>query len=154
MAVKEKKRVNGREEHIELCGIKVKGDDRLDLDENSKQLLECGWALRLQIEKLQAQLDEINEALLEGHGPGCTLMIPGLCRASLAERRLPKIIAADKLRAILGGRFDDLVREEVSYKAEGKLLAMAADGDEPLAPALRECISYAVSQAVTWRAEK
>ena len=134
--------------------IKIAGDENWPIDQGSAQLLERGWALKTKIEALQIELDAVNAALLEAHGTGCALVIAGACRASLSERRLPRIVEQDKLRALLGGRFDDLVREEVSYKAERRLLDMAADGDEPLAPALRECISYAVSQTVTWRAEK
>ena len=155
MSATEKKRVNGRKEYgKQHDGIKIVGDESAPLDDDSVQLLACGWALRMEIETMKDELDAINEALLEAHGPGCSLIIPATCRASLAERRVPKVVSAEKLRTILGSRFGDLVREEVSYKAESKLLAMAADGDEPLAPALRECISYAVSQSVTWRAEQ
>ena len=113
-----------------------------------------GWELKRQIEELEAQLKQINAQLIEAHGAGVSLVVPGVCRVSIAEREAVRVVDAERLRAVLGGRFDDLVRVEVAYKVEPRLVEMACDADEPLSPAIRACLSVGRSASVTWRAEK
>ncbi|MEJ5234146.1 MAG: hypothetical protein WHV64_18250, partial [Geminicoccaceae bacterium] len=111
-------------------------------------------ALKKEIDELEAQLKEISAKLIEAHGAGVSLVVPGVCRVSIAEREAVRVVDAERLRAVLGGRFDDLVRVEVAYKVEPRLVEMACDADEPLSPAIRACLSVGRSASVTWRAEK
>jgi hypothetical protein len=135
-------------------GVKIVDGQEQRLDAATIRKVMEGWALRQQMEDAKERLDAINAALLEQHGPGCALVVTGLCRASLVERQTVKIDDAQRLQDVLGGRFGDLVRESVTYKAEGKLIEMAADADSPLQPEIASCLSVQTSQSVTWRAER
>ncbi len=130
------------------------GGEVLPLDAASIRLVMQGWALKRQIDELDAQLKGIHAQLIEAHGVGASLIVHGVCRASIAEREAVRIKDAERLRAVLGGRFEDLVRTEVAYKPEAKLIEMACDGDEPLQPAIGACLVVGKSASVTWRAEK
>ncbi|MEW5790010.1 MAG: hypothetical protein ACOY4L_09005 [Pseudomonadota bacterium] len=118
------------------------------------RLVMQGWELKKRIDELDAQLKEINAQIIAAHGAGASLIVHGVCRASIAEREAVRIKDAERLRAVLGGRFEDLVKTEVAYKPEAKLIEMAFDGDEPLQPAIGACLVVGKSASVTWRAEK
>ncbi len=130
------------------------GGEVLPLSAAAIRLVMEGWEIRKQIEALEESLQRINGQLIEAHGTGASLIVPGVCRASIAERDSVRIKDADRLHAVLGDRFADLVRTEVTYKPEQRLIEMACDGDEPLAPAIGVCLSVSKSLSVTWRAEK
>ncbi|MDW8399833.1 MAG: hypothetical protein RMK90_14865 [Acetobacteraceae bacterium] len=135
-------------------GRVLRAGESTALDAASVRLLLEGWALKGQIEALEAQLRAVNERLIEAHGAGATLIATGVCRATITARESVSIEDAERLKGVLGFRFSDLVRTQVSYKPEGRLLEMAADGDEPLAPAIRACLKVGESVSVTWRAER
>lgn len=118
------------------------------------RLVMQGWEIKKQIDELDAQLKAINGQLIEAHGAGASLIVHGVCRASIAEREAVKIKDAERLKAVLGERFGDLVKTEVAYKPEQRLIEMACDGDEPLQPAIGACLTVGKSASVTWRAEK
>lgn len=130
------------------------GGEIVPLDAASIRLVMQGWQIKKQIEELKAALDEINAQLIEAHGHGASLIVHGVCRASIAEREAVKIKDAERLKAVLGDRFADLVKTEVSYNPEARLIEMACDGDDPLQPAIGACLTVGKSQSVTWRAEK
>lgn len=97
-----------------------------------------------------AATDEVIDLL---HSP-CSVVLAGVCRASYAVRQTVKITDPDRLAAVLGERYGDLVAESVSHKAEPKLLDMSTDGDEPLQPAIAACLKVSQSESLTFRAEK
>ncbi|TCS70745.1 hypothetical protein EDC61_11472 [Sulfuritortus calidifontis] len=134
--------------------IERDGGEVTALDAASIRLVMQGWEIRKKIDELDAQLKSINAQLIEAHGAGASLVVHGVCRASIAEREAVKITNAERLKAVLGFRFTDLVKTEIAYKPEAKLIEMAADGDEPMAPSIRECLTVGKSASVTWRAEK
>lgn len=130
------------------------GGEVTPLDAASIRLVMQGWEIKKKIEELDAQLKTINAQLMEAHGAGASLIVHGVCRASITERELVRISNAERLKAVLGFRFTDLVKTEIAYKPEQRLIEMAVDGDEPLAPSIRECLTVGKSESVTWRAEK
>jgi len=136
------------------AGVKIVDGEQTPLDASSIHLVMKGWEVKKQLDSLKEALDEINQQLIAAHGVGCALVVTGICRASLAERETVKINDAERLKAVLGFRFTDLVKTEVSYKPEAKLIEMACDGDEPLQPAIGACITIGKSESVTWRAER
>lgn len=136
------------------AGVKIADGQEVVLDAASIRKVMEGWELKRQLEALKARLDEINAELIAAHGTGCALVVTGICRASLAARESVKIADAERLQSVLGFRFTDLVKTEISYKPEQKLIEMACDGDEPLQPAIGACLTVGASQSVTWRAEK
>ncbi len=116
----------------------------------------AGWTAKLAADAARAELDEANAAIvaaMSNHGPGA-VVVPGVCRCTYVHRQAVKIDDAERLERVLGERYADLVKTAVSHKANDRLLEMAADGDEPLQPAIAACLSIAESDAVTWRAEK
>ncbi len=135
-------------------GVKIVDGQEQPLDAATIHILMEGWNIKRTIDDAKARLDEINAQLIKSHGTGCALVVTGICRASLAARQTVKVADPDRLEAVLGDRFDDLVSESVSYKAEQKLIEMASDADDPLQPAIAACLSITESQAVTWRAER
>jgi hypothetical protein len=136
------------------AGVKLVDGEQQPLDAASIRLVMKGWEVKKQADALKEALDEINAQLIEAHGTGCALVVTGICRASLAARESVKIVDAERLKAVLGFRFTDFVKTEVSYKPEAKLIEMACDGDEPLQPAIGACLSIGKSESVTWRAER
>lgn len=136
------------------AGVKIVDGEETALDAASVKLLMDGWAIKKAIEEQEKRLEEIHARLIEAHGVGCALVATGVCRASIASREAVTIADVERLKAVLGFRFTDLVKTEVKYKPEAKLIAMACDGDEPLQPAISACLKVGKSQSVTWRAEK
>lgn len=115
-----------------------------------------GWQAKQDQDAAKARLDSANARLIDlidGAYPA-SIVVPGVCRASYSVRQTVKISDPERLEAVLGGRFLDLVKESVSYKAEERLVEMASDGDEPLQPAIAACLTVTESESVTWRAEK
>ncbi|MCX8016343.1 MAG: hypothetical protein N2690_00370 [Rhodocyclaceae bacterium] len=137
------------------AGVKIiDGKEEMALDAATIRKVMEGWEVKKIIDDAKARLDAINQELVEAHGTGVALVVTGICRASLASRQQVKIKDADRLEAVLGDRFKDLVRESVSYTAEPKLVEMACDADEPLQPAVAACLFVSEGRSVTWRAEK
>lgn len=138
------------------AGEKIARDsgEVVHLDAKQIRLLMQGWEIKKQIDKLEEDLRVINAKIIETHGVGASLIVHGVCRASTAERESVRIKDADRLKAVLGERFADLVKTEVAYKPEQRLIEMACDGDEPLQPAIGACLAVGKSSTVTWRAEK
>ena len=114
----------------------------------------AGWSTKQDADAAKVDLDLANAAIIEQLGEPCSLVIPGICRASYSVRESVKVSDPAKLDALLGDRFEDLVNTTISYKPAPKLLEMVADGDNPLQPALANCLTSSNSESVTWRAEK
>jgi len=112
------------------------------------------WGLMRRIEELEAEFREVKEALAQGLGTGVSLVVTGVCRVSVASSTTVSVADVDKLRALLGERFNDLVTETVSYKPTEQLIEMSADGDDPMAPAYREVLKLRQSRVVRITAEK
>lgn len=106
------------------------------------------------IDELDEELKGLKAELAEGVGAGCSLVVPGVCRVSVAKTTSVGIKDADKLRELLGERFGDLVSESVSYKPREALISMSADGDDPMAPAYRALLTVRSSTVVRITAEK
>jgi hypothetical protein len=121
------------------------------LDAATIRLMLKGWEIVKQIDSLMEALDEINRRLIEAHGDGCELAVTDVCRVIIDASESAKITDVERLKAVLGPRFADLVKAEACYRPEQKLIEMACDGDEPLQPAIRECISIVKSEDVTWK---
>lgn len=115
----------------------------------------AAWDIRQRLEAAQAEMDAANAALSGLIGPGRSVVVAGVCRVTVAERESVSIPDPARLAAVLGAdRFGDLTRTAVTVRPERRLLEMAADGDEPLAPAIRECLKVGASVTVTWRTER
>lgn len=136
------------------AGMKIVADVEIGLEPKEIRLIMEGWEVKRLIDDAKARLDAINARLLEAHGPGCALVVTGLCRASLAERQTVKVSGHERLEKVLGARYADLVAERVNYTAEPRLIELATDGDDPLQPAIAACLTIGGGQTVTWRAEK
>jgi len=52
----------------------------------------------------------------------------------------PAVSDPERLKEILGQRFDDLVTTKTTYTPEPKLLAIAEDEDDPLSAAVLKCL--------------
>jgi len=112
------------------------------------------WGLMRRIEELEAELKEAKEALAQGLGTGVSLVVAGVCRVSVASTTTVSVADVDKLRALLGERFGDLVTETVSYKPTEQLIEMSVDGDDPMAPAYRAVLKLRQGRVVRITAEK
>ena len=112
------------------------------------------WGLARRIDELKAEFEEVKEALAQGLGTGVSLVLTGVCRVSVASTTSVTVGDVDKLRALLGDRFDDLVTETVSYKPTEQLIEMSADGDDPMSPAYRALLKVRQSRVVRITAEK
>jgi len=118
------------------------------------QLVQQGWTYREAKEVADAALKATNTALLEAVGVGYTITVNGLCSAGLTERETAKVTDPDTLRQVLGSRFEDLVVTTVSYKPTDKLFEIVSDPDHLLREHVLDCITFDVSQTVTYRPVK
>ena len=110
------------------------------------------WELSREIAVLDEELSALEKdlAVIEG----MSLVVPGVCRVSVARTSSVSIADAEKLRQLLGDRWADLVVETVSYKPTDRLVEIASDADDPMAPAYRELLKVRTGVAVRLLAEK
>jgi hypothetical protein len=113
-----------------------------------------GWEAKQTLDVAKKAMDAANEAIMRALDGPASVVIPGVCRASYSVRQTVKITDPERLGAVLGVRFDDLVKTSTNHKPEERLVEMASDGDEPLQPAIAACLAVSESESVTWRAEK
>jgi len=106
-----KKPANGTEKMS--SGVKIIDGAQMPLDEASVRMVMEGWSIKRRMEDDKSRLDAINASLMAAHGTGCSLVVSGVCRASLAERRTLKISDYERLGSVLGERLTDLVHEKV-----------------------------------------
>lgn len=126
----------------------------LALDAHTSALIRSAWETRQTMDDAKQVLDALNVRLLESYGPGCVLEIPGHVKLTLTERETVAITDLAQMRAVLGGRFEDLVESREEYKLSDKLKAMLADGDHPLSESLRACVAVKRSFSITYRPVK
>lgn len=125
------------------------------VDAGISAMIEDGWRMKGEIERLETNLAEINEMLCERFDADFKLTIPNLVSVRVGEREMISISDPENLKVILGARFDDLVKTEVKYKPEPKLKGIAHDTDHPMHSGVASCLTVEVSKKfVTWRAEK
>lgn len=139
----------------EMAWLEVHGQEgRSPAEPKLVQQAVRAWDVVKRIEELEEELKAIKEALAQAIGAGRSLVVPGVCRVSVAATRAVTVGDADKLRALLGERFKDLVTESVSYKPTEQLIEMSADGDDPMAPAYRALLRVRTGTTVRITAEK
>lgn len=112
-----------------------------------------GWEIQKQIAALEEALKPIKAGLADAL-VGNSMVIKGVCRVVVSESERVSIGDAHKLAAVLGDRFDDLVKTEAVFKPEPKLVDMAGDADEPLQASIRACLKVGKSTSVKFLAEK
>lgn len=112
------------------------------------------WAVVQRMDELEEELKAIKQALAQAIGAGRSLVVPRVCRVSVAATQAVTVADADRLRELLGERFGDLVTESVSYKPTEQLIEMSADGDDPMAPAYRALLRVRTGTTVRITAEK
>lgn len=113
----------------------------------------AAWDLVQRIDALEAELKAKKYELAQALA-GKSLIVSGVCRVAVASSHSVTISDADKLRDLLGDRFDDLVDQTVSYKPREALIEMSADGDDPMAPAYRALLTVRSGTTVRIMAEK
>lgn len=139
----------------EMAWLEVHGqEERSPAEPKLVQQAVRAWDVVKRIEELEEELKAIKEALAQAIGAGRSLVVPRVCRVSVAATRSWTVADADKLRALLGERFADLVSQSVSYKPTEQLIEMSCDGDDPMAPAYRALLKVRSSTTVRITAEK
>lgn len=113
-----------------------------------------GWIIKQKIEALQKELKVISDKLQNTLGAGAALAVDGVCRVNVVSRESFSLTDPERARALLGGRFDDLVDVGLSFTLTDKLKALVSDPDEPLAEPLRGCVAVKSSTSVTFRPGK
>jgi len=129
-------------------------DERAEVMPAVVQLAVRAWGLVRRIDELEEELAAIKGELADSVGVGRSLVVPKVCRVAVSSTRTVGVVDAEKLRALLGDRWGDLVTETVSVKPSEKLIEMSADGDDPMAPAYRALLRVRTSTTVRITAEK
>lgn len=143
------------QESCEAVWLEVHGQEgRTPAEPTLVQQAMRAWDAVKRIEALEEELKAIKQALAQAIGAGRSLVVPRVCRVSVAATRAVTVADADKLRALLGERFGDLVSQSVSYKPTEQLIEMSADGDDPMAPAYRALLRVRTGTTVRITAEK
>ena len=139
----------------EMAWLEVHGQEgRSPAEPKLVQQAMRAWDVVKRMDELEEELNAIKEVLAQAIGAGRSLVVPRVCRVSVAATRAVTVADADKLRALLGERFGDLVTESVSYKPTEQLIEMSADGDDPMAPAYRALLRVRTGTTVRIMAEK
>ena len=101
------------------------------------ELITKGYEIRNKIDMLKQQLDETNAAIIEATADVMADADSGSCRVEYfgTECRVQfreSVVISDhqKLKLILGDRFEDLVKVRIAYSPERKLTAMALSDDD------------------------
>lgn len=126
----------------------------LALDATASALLCAAWNTKQGVDDAREDLEHLNAQLLDAYGPGCVLEIAGQARLTLTERETIAITQVEQMKAVLGGRFEDLVDTRQTYTLSDKLKELLADADHPLSEALRACCTVKASSSVTYRPVK
>jgi len=112
------------------------------------------WELHKTIAEHEALLGPLKVELGQKLPSGHSLVVKGVCRVVVSEIERVSIGDPEMLVSVLGDRFTDLVKTEKTYKPSPRLVEMACDGDEPLAPSIRACLRLGKSSSVKLLAEK
>ncbi len=143
------------QEPREMAWLEVHGQEgRSPAEPTLVQQAMRAWDVVKRMDELEEELKAMKEALAQAIGAGRSLVVPRVCRVSVSATRAVTVGDADKLRALLGERFGDLVIESVSYKPTEQLIEMSADGDDPMAPAYRALLRVRTGTTVRLTAEK
>ncbi|MFZ1327023.1 MAG: hypothetical protein WAT67_13580 [Candidatus Contendobacter sp.] len=113
-----------------------------------------GWNLKLKIEQLQKQLQQIKEDLQAQLGLDAALVIDGTCRISIVPVQRMTLTDVETCQGLLGGRFDDLVRTETAYTLSDTFKEILQDADHPLSAPLRACVEIKQGVSVVFRAAR
>ena len=135
-----------------LKGTIIQGDSERKATKAIVDWVAKAWAAKQRAEEAKKEWDQANKKLIETLGPGAVVVVQGLCRATIADRKSITIDDDDFLRTVLGDRFDDLVEEQVKYKPLDKLLSIANDENHELYELVREALTEKVTTTVTLRA--
>ena len=120
-------------------------------DPDLLNLVYSGWTYREARNKADEQLKLVNLGLLNSVGVGASVVVEGICKATLSERQTVEVKDPDKLKHILGEqRFNDLVNTTTRYTCGDKLIEISGDADHPLAEQIRGCLIFKASQSVTY----
>lgn len=106
------------------------------------------WQIKQDIEAREADYKECIDEIKSMIGAPCSVVVEGVCRAIYSRPETVKIIKPETLVAILGERYDDLVKETASYKPTDALIELASDADDPLAPAVRAALKISVGESL------
>lgn len=137
----------------------IYGDDIVGRDESpapaglTRAVLDA-WQAKIAADDAKKVYDAAQERVIDLLSSPCSIVVAGVCRAIYSVRQTVKINDPERLAAVLGERYADLVAETLSHKAEPRLLEMSTDGDEPLQPAIAACLTVRESESLSFRAEK
>ncbi|MEW6416183.1 MAG: hypothetical protein AB1482_13130 [Pseudomonadota bacterium] len=137
----------------------VTGDDIIGRDESPApaalvRAVLAAWEAKIAADDAKKVFDAAQEAVIDQLHSPCSVVIPGVCRMNYSVRQTVKVADPERLAAVLGERYGDLVVESMSYKAEPRLVSMSTDADEPLQPAIAACLKVSEAETLTFRAEK
>jgi hypothetical protein len=110
-----------------------------------------GFDLKGQIEALETRLKTVSDRLANSLGPGAVLVVDGVCRVPIASRQTFKLTDPETCKALLGGRFDDLVDSSTDYTLTEKFKAVVLDPDHPLSESLRACVAIKETRYLAFR---
>lgn len=137
-----------------ITGDDLTGREEMPAGRDLTRAVLAAWEAKIAADDAKKVYDAAADAVIDLLHSPCSVVIPGVCRASYSVRQTVKIADPERLAAVLGERYGDLVVESITYKAEPKLVDMSVDADEPLQPAIAACLKVSESETLTFRAEK
>ncbi len=137
-----------------VTGDDIVGREEMPAGRDLTRAVLAAWEAKIAADDAKKVFDAAAEAVIDLLHSPCSVVVPGVCRAIYSVRQTVKIADPERLAAVLGERYGDLVVESLAYKAEPKLIGMSTDADEPLQPAIAACLKVSESESLTLRAEK
>jgi len=98
---------------------------------------------------LTKRVSELKAEIKDLVPPGSVITVDGVAEAAVTLRQQVVVVDEAALKAVLGKRFADLVDVKVDYQPTAKLVAMAADADDPLAAKIRACLEVKESVSIS-----
>lgn len=112
------------------------------------------WELQHQIELKKAELDAIKTTLQHIVPEGGSVVLPGECIATVANRSTVKIADPERLQGVLGALWRECVIEESTYKPTDSLITLSGDADSPISGPIRDCLAVSSTTTLTIRADR
>ncbi|CQR43686.1 conserved hypothetical protein [Thiomonas sp. CB3] len=134
--------------------ITAKSGDQAQCPQDIAAQVRRAWELQHQIALKKAELDAIKAVLLHIVPDGGSVVLPGECIATVANRSTVSIADTGTLRTVLGALWTECVTEETTYKPTPALIDLSADGDSPISGPIRDCLSVSASTTLTIKADR
>jgi len=134
--------------------IDLRTGNPCQVGERIEELVRNGWACYDLAKTFQRNQQEIEAELVKILGMNVMARIRGLCQVKARKHTEVVINNEARLFAVLRERFGaDAPQLTDRYITTENLVQLACDGDDPIAPRVRECLTITKKYSLEWEDE-